>query len=179
VDTLLLADAQRRRRDEPGPEVETIDRRVLSGFADFLLYALLVYPLAMAHRELFFLWICTIPFVFLATVMPVGPISSFYWGRQQLHTALPSSDDPNADLEHRLLARRQRLQELYNDTVHVEAELQQDMPNAGDLKFAFEAQIRQAQETRSRIQKEMERLDVQLTQIWSELGNVDNYLRSL
>ena len=178
LDDLVRAEHEGKRNNEPLPDfVEIVDGRVAAGFCDFLLYAFLVYAVASANQSFFFLWILTIPFVFLATVMPIGPLSSWCWNRSRNTGAKRVTSD--VDVLQALIARRQRLLELAYESATVEAELIQDLPTAGDLKYAFETQIRQAQETRGRIRRELTRLEGQIAEAEIEKIRIDQHLRVL
>ena len=149
------------REYPPGVANEHVDLPIVFGMVDFLLYVVAIIPLAAANQSLFFLWVLTIPFGFLSTAMPVGPVSGWYW--RKAHAARPAED--SYELESALLAKRQKLYELVAETVKVEAELTRELPKAGDLHFAFEAQIRLARQARERITKEMTLIDIQLANL--------------
>jgi len=164
VDALAAAKARNPHYREypPGVANEHVDLPIVFGLIDFSLYVAAIYPLAIAYQACFFLWTLTIPFGFLSTVMPVGPASAWYWRRT--HPAKPKAA-PQVDLaalEQQLLAKRQWLHELSVQSVHVVAELTTELENAGDLRYAFEAQIRQARTTRSQLELEITKIDAQL-----------------
>src|SRR2546423_11452298 len=109
------------RENPPGVANEPVELSIVFGMADFLLYVLAIYPLASAFQACFYLWCLTIPFGFLSTVMPVGPISTWYWRRSHPRQTLK----PIGDLgvwQQELLARRHQLQAFAVETVMVENE---------------------------------------------------------
>lgn len=167
VDSLPLERASRNphfREYPPGVANERVEMPVVFGMVDFLLYVLAIYPLASAYQACFFLWALPIPLGFLSAVMPVGPASALYWRRT--HPSKPAARTQSLDeIERGLISRRQRMQELEADTVHVEAELTRELPKAGDLHFAFETQIRQARQARDRIHAEIVRIDIELAKL--------------
>lgn len=166
VDELAMAKARNPyyRDYPPGVANEPVELPVLFGMVDFVIYVLAIFPFALANQSLFFLWALTIPFAFLSAVMPVGPVSAWYWRKTHADkkpTPLPVPEEVTISLR----ARRQWLQELAVESVKVEAELTKELEKAGDLRFAFEAQIRQAQETRVQIGKEITRIDAELSKL--------------
>jgi hypothetical protein len=167
VDTLALERARNPHYEEypAGVANERVDLPIVFGLVDFLLYVIAIFPFAAAYQACFFLWVLPIPFSFLSAVMPVGPVSAWYWRRTHPATSKHSSGRDMEALERSLIVRRQRLQELKAETVHVEAELIRELPKAGDLHFAFEAQIRQARQSRERIQNEIVRIDIELANL--------------
>ena len=166
VDELAIAKSRNPyyRENPPGVANEPIERPVAFGLIDFFLYVLIIYPIAAANQALFLLWVLTIPFAFLSAVMPVGPVSAAYWSRVRTREK-PARPLIEEGVFVSLRARRQWLQELAVESVKVESELRKELENAGDLRFAFETQIRQAQETRAHIGKEIAKIDAQLDQI--------------
>jgi len=162
VDELAIAKARNPyyREYPPGVANEPVELPVLYGLVDFVLYVLVIFPFALSDQALFFLWALTIPFGFLSAVMPVGPVS--YWHWQKTHKK-PVENKPVADdVLASLRAKRQWLQELAVQSVKVENELVSELENSGDLRFAFETQIRQAKETRSQIALEIAKIDREL-----------------
>lgn len=166
VDEIAIAKSRNPyyRENPPGVGNEPIELPVLYGLLDFLIYVLIIFPIALANHAWFFVWIATIPFAFLSTVMPVGPVSAWYWrkmrGPRPTKSPIPTEEQLTA-----LRARRQWLQELALESIKVESELASEMDRAGDLRHAFEAQIRQAQQTRGQIGTEIAKIDSQLASI--------------
>lgn len=166
VDSLPLERASRNpdyREYPPGVANERVEMQVVFGLVDFVLYVCAIYPLANAYQACFFLWAIPIPLGFLSTVMPVGPASGWYW--RKTHPAKQESAPSLKVVERALLARRQKMLDLAAQTVNVEAELTKELPKAGDLKHAFEAQIRQARQARDRVHAEIARIDIELAKI--------------
>src|SRR6476659_4036076 len=163
VDELAIAKARNPyyREYPPGVANEPVELPVLYGLVDFVIYVLLIFPFALSDQALFFLWALTIPFGFLSAVMPVGPVSYWHWHRS--HHREPEKVSHPEELLVSLRAKHQYLQELAVQSVRVETELTKGLENAGDLRFAFETQIRQAQETRAQIAVEMAKIETQIT----------------
>ena len=163
VDEVAIAKARNPyyREYPPGVANEPVELPVLYGLVDFVLYVLVIFPFALSDQALFYLWALTIPFGFLSAIMPVGPVSYWYW--QKTHKSRVQKDAVAEDLLVTLRAKRQWLQELAVQSVRVETELSKELENSGDLRFAFETQIRQARETRSQIAVEMAKIETQIT----------------
>src|SRR4051812_8847657 len=122
VDTLALERARNPPYQEwpAGVAGERMGVPAVFGLIGFLLYVLAIFPFAASSQSCFFLWILPIPFGFLSAVMPVGPVSAWYWRRGRAVRSNDQADKNLEDLEQSLIVRRQRLQELRADTVHVE-----------------------------------------------------------
>ena len=165
VDELAIAKARNPyyREYPPGVANEPVELPVLYGLVDFVIYVLLIFPFALSDQALFFLWALTIPFGFLSAVMPVGPVSYWHWHRTQ-HKHIEKVANSEEVLVS-LRAKRQYLQELAVQSVRVENELSRELENSGDLRFTFETQIRQAQETRTQIAVEMAKIETQITSL--------------
>lgn len=166
ADALAAAKARNPHYREypPGVANERVELPVICGLIDFLIYVVAIFPLAQSDQSLFVLWMLTIPFAFLSAIMPVGPVSAWYWrrARQGVKPKVVAVDE---DVLTQLRARRQWLQELAVESVKVESELRQELENAGDLRFAFETHIKQSQETRSTLTNEIQKLDAQIAAI--------------
>jgi hypothetical protein len=162
MDALAAARARNPHYQEcpPGVANERVERPVLYGLIDFLIYVLLIFPFALANQSFFMLWTLTTPFAFLSAAMPVGPVSAWYWSKARAQTR--PRVQPNVETLEALRARRLWLQQLALESVKVEAELLKDMDKAGELRYAFEAQIRQARDTRVQIGREMAKIDAQI-----------------
>ena len=167
TDALAIAKARNPHYQEypPGVANEPVARPVAYGLIDFLLYVVAIFPFASANQSFFVLWMLTIPFAFLSAVMPVGPVSAMYWRNARSGTRGRERQEQVEDQAVSLRARRQWLNELAVESVKVEAELKRELDKAGDLRFAFEAQMRQAKETRTQIGKEISKIDAQLATI--------------
>src|SRR3569832_56890 len=122
VDELAIAKARNPyyREYPPGVGNEPMELPVVYGLVDFLIYVLLIFPFALSDQELFFLWTLTIPFGFLSTVMPVGPVSAWYWRKTRVVKQVAKKPVIDAELLVQLRARRQWLQELAVESVKVE-----------------------------------------------------------
>jgi hypothetical protein len=164
VDELALAKARNPyyRENPPGVANERVELPVLCGLVDFVIYVFAIFPFALANDALFFLWVLTIPFAFLSAVMPVGPVSAIYWRKLRATQRPIAKQGLSEDHLISLRARRQWLEELAVESVKVEAELAKGLESAGDLRFAFEAQIKQAQDTRVLISAEIAKINAQL-----------------
>src|SRR5579885_1836122 len=123
IDTLALEHARNPHYREypPGVANEPVELPIVFGLVDFVIYVFAIYPLAAAYQACFFLWAATIPFGFLSAVMPVGPVSAWYWRRTRVVQTLKPA--PFESPEQELLRKRHRLQELAVETVRVEKEL--------------------------------------------------------
>lgn len=150
-----------------GPSADSYDRNLMAcGFADFLLYAFLLIPIVSINPALFSLWSLTVPVAFLATCVPVGPVSAAYWkAHRGTVQPTPLIRDPERDLEAELRARRQRLVELARQADQVQAELSENRPLERHLQTVFDSQIQQAQSTSARIRREVARIDAEIEKI--------------
>src|ERR1041384_1210595 len=99
VDDLAVAKARNPyyREYPPGVGNEPIEMPVLCGLIDFLMYVLIIFPFALTDQILFFLWMLTIPFGFLSAVMPVGPVSAWYWRKSRASRA-PAKNELTEDV---------------------------------------------------------------------------------
>lgn len=161
-----------------GPTAESFDRRLLAcGFADFLLYAFLIYPLTCLNPSLFSLWSLTTPVAFLATCIPVGPLSAAYWRAHRAEIRQEAKvRDPEIETEAELLARRQRLVDLSRQAAQVQAELADNRPADLHLQAVFDSQIQQAKSTQARIDREVARIEVEIEKIRTNRIAAEIYL---
>lgn len=160
-----------------GPSDDSLDRNlVLWGFADFLCYVFLVYPLAVMNSALVSLWSLTILAGFLCTCMPVGPFSAFYWRNRRAAGMDPFANDPSRSQEADLIDRRRRLLEVMKQASQVVQELTQNKPKAGHLLNVFEDQINQAQATQRRAEQEVKRINAEIEGIRTARLAAEAYL---
>jgi hypothetical protein len=172
VDELAAARARNPyyREYPPGVANEPVDRPIVFGLLDFFAYVLAIYPLAAAHQACFFLWVVTIPFGFLSTVMPVGPISAYYWRYLRPNPDKLAIQDLESTRQ-QLITRLNALKELLVESFSIEKELNKELPNAGELRFAFETHIRQTRETREQLRREIQRVEEKIATMQQAISN--------